>query len=328
VWSHAFDLGGFGSDPLIRSGSLVSSGYLAVAGFFVLSGFLITRSFEGVGQSTRFLWHRAVRIFPGFLVCLVVTAFVLAPLGFLHEHATLKGYFKTSPPAMGYIFNNALLSINQKTIGTIIDRLPRGRDINGSLWTLQWEFACYLSVIVVGSTGLFRRSRYLVLGVLTVAYVADATKLSAVPRPEFALFLYVVIELGVFFWIGSCAYLFREFVPINGWIALICALVAAVGLRAPNYAFLLPPCLAYVVLYAAMHVPVRSFDRRVDLSYGLYIYAFPVQQILAVYGLNALGFLPYLGVAGGTAGILAAASWFAIERPCLAVKNATLLRQW
>jgi peptidoglycan/LPS O-acetylase OafA/YrhL len=73
-----------------------------------------------------------------------------------------------------------------------------------------------------------------------------------------------------------------------------------------------------------MRLPLRGFDRRLDLSYGLYIYAFPVQQLLALYGVGALGFAPYFLSALAIAGALAAASWFAIEKPSLSLKHLAL----
>jgi peptidoglycan/LPS O-acetylase OafA/YrhL len=84
------------------------------------------------------------------------------------------------------------------------------------------------------------------------------------------------------------------------------------------------PCIAYLTLFAAMRLPLRGFDRRLDLSYGLYIYAFPVQQLLALYGVGALGFAPYFLSALAIAGALAAASWFAIEKPSLSLKHLAL----
>ena len=73
-----------------------------------------------------------------------------------------------------------------------------------------------------------------------------------------------------------------------------------------------------------MRLPVRSFDRRVDVSYGLYIYAFPVQQLLAMYGVTKYGFTPYFVCALAITLALAAASWFTIEKPSLSLKHLDL----
>jgi peptidoglycan/LPS O-acetylase OafA/YrhL len=324
VWSHAFGLGGFGADWISAAASSLSAGYLAVAGFFVLSGFLITRSFETVDNGARFLWHRLLRIFPGFLVCLVVTAFVIAPLGFLHQHETLNGYLAASPSPSGFVTHNAFLAVKQLTIGTMLNALPQPRDLNGSLWTLQWEFLCYLSVMGIGIVGLLKRWRVVTLCALVAIFIADAVALSISPLDR-TPFVIVVVQLGSFFWMGGCAYLFRDRIPMNGWAALVCAIAVAIALPIRGYAFM-APCFSYVVLYAARCLPIRSFDRRVDLSYGLYIYAYPIQQILAVYRVNSLGYMVYLLAGAFGATLFAAASWYVVERPSLSLKNATLIR--
>lgn len=117
---HAIGLGGFGTDFLTLVGSRLSSAYLAVAGFFVISGFLITRSFDTSGNGARFLLHRVLRIIPGFWVCLVVVAFGFAPIAYLHQHGTLRGFLSISPNPLAYITQNALLQINQISIGTLL----------------------------------------------------------------------------------------------------------------------------------------------------------------------------------------------------------------
>jgi peptidoglycan/LPS O-acetylase OafA/YrhL len=96
------------------------------------------------------------------------------------------------------------------------------------------------------------------------------------------------------------------------------------GLASHGATWLVAPSMSYLALYAAMKLPVRSFDRRMDLSYGLYIYAFPVAQLLALYRVNELGFLPYLAAGLLIAVAFAAASWFGVEKPCLSLKAVVL----
>ena len=78
------------------------------------------------------------------------------------------------------------------------------------------------------------------------------------------------------------------------------------------------------MLHAAAKLPIRGFDRRVDLSYGVYIYAYPVLQLFALFGLTALGFTGYFVIAYVTSLAFAAASWFGVESRCLALKNARI----
>ena len=91
IYTHAYPLGGFGFDPITRA-LHDNLGALAVATFFFLSGFLVTRSYERMGAPVRFLWHRALRILPGFWTCLVVMVFGVGPLAWLIERGSLAGY--------------------------------------------------------------------------------------------------------------------------------------------------------------------------------------------------------------------------------------------
>src|SRR3954447_2812800 len=91
IVSHCFVLGGFGADPISRiTDGGNSLGEIAVAVFFILSGFLITRSGLGSRSAGRFLWHRFVRIFPGYWVCLLVSAFLFSPLFELIKHGAFS----------------------------------------------------------------------------------------------------------------------------------------------------------------------------------------------------------------------------------------------
>ncbi len=322
IWSHAYRLGGFGDDLLNRINvNAPTTGFLAVGGFFVLSGFLITRSYETVGSTGRFIWHRFLRIFPGFWVCLAVTAFGFAPLAFLYEHGTLLHYFAEVPAPWSYITSNFLLAINQQHIGTVLAHVPSPLDLNLSLWTLNPEFFCYCCIAALGVVGVLRRVPAIV-ATIALLLLAGYTMLLW----RYGDIILIEIEaLFVYFAFGSYAYLVRSRLPILPWIATLCAAALLGTLTTRAFAFVAIPCIAYLTLFAAMRLPFRNFDRRMDLSYGLYIYAFPVQQLLALYGLSALGFTPYFLGALAITAALAATSWFCIERPSLSLKHLALV---
>ncbi len=320
LWSHAYGIGGFGWDPLGRVDDGLIAGMLAVGGFFVLSGFLITRSYETVGNVLRFVWHRVLRIFPAFLVCLVVTAFCLAPLAYVHERGTLAGYFAAPESPLTYITRNMLLSIAQPDIRGVLANVPVPFVLNGSLWTLAYEFGCYLAIAAIGVAGIVRRSPALVAVAALLLFCAylGLTWRFAVRGDTVGL---DVFSLIVYFGFGSAAYLLRDRIPATWWLASLCAAVLAATLFTKSFLFVVIPCVAYLTLFATMRLPIRSFDRRMDLSYGLYIYAFPIQQLLVVYHVNAFGFAPYVLCALTIALLLATGSWFAIERPSLSMKH-------
>jgi peptidoglycan/LPS O-acetylase OafA/YrhL len=321
IWSHAFPLGGFGEDPLNRLNfNAPTTGFLAVGGFFVLSGFLITRSYETVSSVGRFIWHRFLRIFPAFWVCLFVTAFGLAPLAFAYQHGTLHHYFAEVPAAWSYVTSNFLLAIYQQRIGTVFAHLPSPFNTNLSLWTLNPEFFCYLSVAALGTAGVTRRAPAAVGIVAALLFAGYAALLW-----HYGDIILIEVEaLFVYFAFGAFAYLKREHIPMSPWIAALCCTALLATLTTRAFAWVVIPCIAYLTLFAAMRLPFRGFDRRMDVSYGLYIYAFPVQQLLVMYGVTRFGFTPYFMCALAVTLALAAASWFAIEKPSLSLKHLAL----
>jgi peptidoglycan/LPS O-acetylase OafA/YrhL len=322
VWSHGIAAAGLPHGEFIWdfSHGAEDGGALAVNGFFLLSGFLITRSYESVGSLPRYLWHRFLRIFPAYWVCLIVTVLVVAPSMYVKLHGSISGYIGSPNQPLSYVYGNAFLHLGQPLIDHLTDRLPHNASINASLWTLQFEFTCYLLIGLIGFAGILRTKPRAVLSVTAALFLMYAIPLCIYgPRRPDA---FTVLGEFLFFFIGSTSYLYRNRIVINGWIAVCCLVGSIISLRTRFCPAVVPVCLSYAIMFVAMNWPPRSFDRKVDLSYGVYIYAFPIQQLLMVYGLGALGFAPYLGTTLGITGSLAVMSWFLVERPSLSLKNA------
>lgn len=318
LFAHSFYTTGNGDGPHLRGENI---GGWAVAGFFVLSGFLITRSRLRTSAGD-YLLHRIVRIFPAFLVCLVVTAFVFGPIAALIERGTLSGYFTTAVSPLQFIWSNITLYMNEYSIGSTLSDVPYASVWNGSLWTLFYEFLCYVLVWVLGSLAWFRRSGTLA----SIAFVAVLAAHALSPMVtaagldgSFLLF----IKLAPFFLGGAVAFFIIDRSGISGWIggaslvvsALLILLVPGWGGQASA------PFLAYGLLWLSSVVPQPRWVATNDVSYGFYIYAWPVQQLLALIGLGigagALGLIAYNVVAIVITFVLAWVSWTAIEHPAM-----------
>jgi peptidoglycan/LPS O-acetylase OafA/YrhL len=324
VWSHAFTLGGFGVDPLRAfTRGAEDVGAIAVDGFFVLSGLLIVRSFERTANIGRFLWHRSLRIFPGFWACLAAVAFVFAPILFVHERGTLAGYFSSPNSPWTYLTANAFLAMNQYNVAGLLAKTPVPFLFNRSLWTLQYEFYCYIAVAVLGAFAIVGRRRSILLVPLSIAFALFIAG-SVVRGQQTVPTTLRSMELYTFFGIGASAYLYRSRIPMRGSIAALALLLIAATLPTRIYGVVLPLALGYLTLYAAMMLPLRDFDKRSDFSYGIYIYAFPISQLLTAFGATAAGFAAYFGAAYAISLAFAVASWFGIEKRALALKNLSL----
>lgn len=286
----------------------------AVIGFFVISGFLITRSRFRTDPGA-FLVHRIGRIMPGFIVCLLVTAFVFAPIALQATQGSLRGFLHDGPTPLQYIWSNFFLHIDTYQIGRSLSTVPYPNAWNGSLWTLYFEFLCYLAVWVLGGLAIYRRSvtAVAVVWAATVAVRgADLLGVTAGLDADFGL----LARLAPYFLGGSLVYLVIDRWGLRKAIGLVSIPIAAAlmvfvpGLGGP----LAAPFLGYALLFLSTIVPQPAWVARNDVSYGFYIYAWPVQQLVVVFGGARLNIALYTLICAVITFVLAAASWFGVER--------------
>ncbi len=334
VYVHCIRIGGFEGEFLSEwSGGTVSAGLLAVQCFFVLSGALIAASWNRTPRLGRYLWHRALRLLPAFWVCLLVTAFVFTPLLHLHTPEPRTPFFKIEPSAWDYVWRNLFQPRTQIAIGIYPNNGPWAGDWNGSLWTLFYEGACYLMIAALGLLGLLKRWRTVgavsLLGVIalysfwTITHAAHpfwlpqlVNRLFDTPGKELTLYFFAGSLWSIYPGAGT-ALLSRVWVgPLTCGLLVVCT---RCGLYGPVAPWLLP----VVLFWLARVLPFARFEQRVggDYSYGVYVYGYPAQQVLAHFRLHEFGFTPYLLASLLAAGLCGIASWHGIEKPMLRLKH-------
>ncbi len=156
IFSHSFLIadGNENHEPLILlTGRQSILGLAGVFVFFAISGFLVTQSYEQTQSPLRYLAKRVLRVFPGLVAALVLSAFVLAPLVTM---LPLGEYLRRAAPYR-YVLWNTLLDLRVHELPKVlfVDN-PVGLEVNGSLWTLRYEFEMYLMVMALGLAGLIR----------------------------------------------------------------------------------------------------------------------------------------------------------------------------
>ena len=231
IASHSRTLGGFGSENILGRNSL---GAVSVDGFFGISGYLICASalrhtdrsgrWPGI---RRYFWDRFLRIFPAFWVCLIVTAVGFGVVGWLSTHSTLAGYWAHPVGPLYYLTSNFYLTTPTYQISGTPSSIPYPLVWDGSLWTLEWEFLCYIGVGALAATGLLiRRSLMLWMDLLAwlLGIIVFFHPLSGHPSAEIAM-RFIPIFLT-----GALMYLFRNEIPDSGLLAI--GLTVCGGLRA------------------------------------------------------------------------------------------------
>ncbi|WP_191330317.1 acyltransferase [Frigoribacterium sp. ACAM 257] len=311
VW-HSFPLTGhdIGLEPVRQLASR-----LPVDVFFAISGYLIAMSWSRTPSVVAFLRARVLRIFPAFWVCLVLTAGVFAPVALLLRGVPAPDGFVGD--AVSYVVRNAALRVWQFDIAGTPLGTPLEGAWNGSLWTLGWEFTCYLGVLVLGVLGLLR-SRW----ALPVAYVAcTAGVLASSYGDVHNWYLTNGSRFGIVFVAGAIIWRWRDSLPVRGWLLAVAALVVAVSSTLPDYGVVAALPLAYLALAAGALLKQPALSIRTDISYGTYIYGFPLQQLLATAGLASLGVPLFALLSLAITFAAAAASWHLVEKPTMKFKR-------
>lgn len=324
MFAHSFALRGRPEQiPLVFGHPLQTLGVIL---FFAISGYLITASFQRTRNPVTYLLARCLRIFPALVVVVLLTALVLGPLV-----TTLprEEYF-AHPWTMDYITNNIRLWVQFQLPGVWND-LPLPGAVNGSLWTLFVEFLCYLAAPLLFFFPRLLRPFAALVAVGVTIYLAE------VPQEQSPVFYAVRLRDASLLWVFFAGGAFLR-LALTTWswfrlrtdvaVAMI-ALQTVVSSVWPGWGLELSAItIPYAVLTIGLaRTPyVARTARFGDFSYGLYLYAFPVQQlVIDVWGVHGTA-ANYLVVLAITLA-LAVLSWHLVERPALALKDVLLRRR-
>ena len=303
-----------------------------VDGFFAISGFLITWSWFRHPRVRDYVVARGLRILPGLWACLAVTALVIAPIGVAIQGGSPAKLLLSWEPLL-YIVANSAVVVVKHDIGGTPTGIPWPGQWDGPLWTLIFEAICYVAVAVLGVTGLLRR-RWVIPGLLVLALVWSARlpslsglmeqPPSAQNTIDAATAVMVVqgvsARFAVMFLAGALIYQYRDRIPARWWLVALSVIIVLASSLLPNYRLTGAVPLAYAIIVSGALLRQPWLNLRTDLSYGVYIYGWPVQQLLIMCGLGVLNPFVFATVAALATLPLAALSWFVVEKPALAMK--------
>ncbi len=306
LYSHHFALWGRPEPGALG----MSLGGLGVAIFFGISGYLVSKGVEHDTSAMRFLWRRALRIFPGLTVnvifCAVVIGGVLTTLPlreyFAHEH-----FF-------GYFWNLAFSP--RFALPAVLVDAPIPYAVNGSLWTLPFEVLAYLLMAALIAVLGGRPLRWAAAGLLFVSIVLTWNWKPA----EAVVFhdndLRHVPKFLGYFLAGACIALWDQHIPRLPTLVWLLGLYAVFDNAAVRQTLLILT-VPLMAVHAGEMRPRHVL--REDVSYGMYLYAYPVQQFLIAMA-RPLGFWATMLLAFAITAAFAYASWRLIEKPALKLK--------
>jgi peptidoglycan/LPS O-acetylase OafA/YrhL len=338
IYTHSFAIyNGFDKvpEPLYQwSHKQINLGNLAVNFFFVISGYLVTQSWFRSRNAIDYLKKRILRIYPAFIVVTLFLVFVVAPLGnasYSHSWNAYLNYLHKFD--FGYLPQTILKLKEPLTPPTFIHQ-PLPFDINDSLWTISHEFICYLALMLLGVLGLLRSRKFIllvfVLSYLFMVYFQyfNTTWIYRVLPGSIYERLLEFSWLFAFFMGGVLFYTYREFIlPVN-WIIYLSPIIFLLAARYTNAVLSVQLFLgSYVMFCFAFSKKIKWYNtaRYGDFSYGVYLYGWPVQQLIVYYFGLEITFFQSILAAFILVMPFAILSWKMVEKPFLNLKNYNLL---
>lgn len=304
------------ADPLFALTGF-TLGQHAVHVFFILSGVLVSLSLSRSAGLKDYMLARLLRIYPGFAACVLLTALVLGPMV---SAKPVAAYFSDSS-VVRYIALTLGLVTAREPLPSVFTTNPFAGEVNLSLWTLKYEMLCYVALAALAGTGLLHHRRRwsttlaFIVGALTATYalpdlVAEASMAENLRR------------FGLCFSLGALAFARRETLVLAPAMlpVLAVALLASHGSRVGEPVLIVVMAYTTLVLASVTTGPMSRWASRQDLSYGVYLYGWPVAQTILLaapsISLWALQSVSLMLVVP-----MAVMSWTFIEKPSLALRS-------
>jgi peptidoglycan/LPS O-acetylase OafA/YrhL len=320
--THSYELAGQSYFDFLyaRTDFQIGFSYMGVRGFFIISGYLIFQSLMRSKDLVDYFWKRVLRIFPALFVVLALTV-LLGPL----VYEAQDSYWR-NPQVWTYFPRNAALYPLQPTIKGIFDSNVYPRIINGSLWTICYEFTCYVALAAlffVRRAGT-RVLAPLLLVIFAVVFVGNLFFFDVLKQHAFYINFGDFFELGAFFWGGAVLaalnyerFKYIDIATVVATVLIVVSILTGHFLDGPQ--FLFSPFVVIGLGIRSTRYLRDIGDYIGDISYGIYIYGFLVQQTLMHFFV-----FDYITLFFATVPItlvLGYASWHLVEKRALRLKN-------
>lgn len=319
--SFALSIGTGDVEPLKKSLD-ITIGMIAIDIFFITSGFLVTSSLMNRQNMIEFVCARILRIFPALWIMLVITVLFVGPYFSANSFSSYLLDYKTR---CYFVKCFTLFTGVSYELPGVFNTNPYDNAVNGSLWTLPWEVRMYtiLAVTWVGAAclGRFRDMAFRIL--IIVYFITSAICVIAIDFGSLSSAYDNQFRLFFMFFTGSAIYVLRHIICLSTSAFYFLLIILAIStIQKVLFHTVYHFSIAYMVFYLA-YIPagfIRKYNLIGDYSYGIYIYAFPVQQSLAalIPGISVLYMFMFSAV---VTILLAGISWHAVEKRTLGLKE-------
>lgn len=326
IFSHSFALalGERGFEP-IKNILGMSLGEIAVNIFFITSGLLVTRSLCFRNNLRQFVIARALRIYPALITCTLVCAI----LGIMLSNLSFNDYIADNNFIKFIFYNSTIIITDFQILPGVFEQAPYDSSVNGSLWTLPWELRMYCVLLGVGllisiSSYFKLRVNIIPFAIIAIALISTLYHFHYHLNNEIHWFYSKASRFLSTFFLGACLYIIKDHIVLSKKALLGCSLFLLIALLFSKDAFyvfftLISPYIILCVAYFPKG-KILQYNKLGDYSYGTYIYAWPIQQTLAI---TFVGIKPVemMFATFILTLIFAITSWHLIEKPTMKLKR-------
>lgn len=295
-------------------------GGLGVKTFFIISGFLIHNSWVNKKSVLDFFVARVFRIYPAAIIVVLLSALILGPLV---TSLSLNDYFNHNITHK-YLQNISLYRMYYFLPG-VFENNPTS-SINGSLWSLSYEFTCYVLLAVLGLLAILK-NKWLLLGVFLILMLLNlfgSNYINQLIIPVIGIDLKTLYIPLLYFMSGSLYFSFKDSIKYNTLFMLlvycIIFITKELNILSTYINIILMP---YLIFWLAFQRKLKfnKLTKYGDFSYGLYLYAFPVQQLIVYFFREEMNLFSFSIIALLISLLFGILSWKYIESPALKLRK-------
>lgn len=299
------------------------SGQLRVKAFFTITGFLVVYSFLRRKQLNIYIWKRVLRIIPAYITAI----FLCYIVGFFFSTASATEYYLSAQSFKYLLANLSFLNFIEPCLPGLFTENPVETSVNGSLWSMKYEVIFYILVPFI----IWLIKKYSKFTILIVLFLCNILFHGVLDYLEYLtgdMRFHIINNSSpttmIYFFSGTAIlFYFDWFCQHIRWILPICFIYIFI-LQYIDYSlpYYIEPLAfsALIVGIAYFCKPLNFLQKYDNISYGLYLYHYPIIQVLTQYQLHQYNiYLTFILTLLITI-LLATASWYFIEKRLLKLK--------
>lgn len=277
ILCHAYPLTYNSTDAMLRfTNGQCSFGGLAVAILFFFSGLYVTKSMTRRSGTGEYIKARCIRIFPPLIFVVFLCTFVIGPIC---TELSVGSYFGNISTYI-YLLNGIMIPVHN--LPGVFTQSVYAATVNGPLWTMAIEFACYIALLVFYKIycKFGKKKRCLVALAVMIAAGCMGIYVLADRIPALSIFSAAIIPILAFF-IGTAYYIGRKNVRLDWRLGFAGIIVLILSAKIPFYNIILLLVMPYVILSLTVGTKQILQNLKIlELSYEMYLLGWPIQQIL------------------------------------------------